>query len=46
VGFVAMVAALLTFPWETMVAIDLGYIVILLKSVWHFRKSRKGLREL
>ena len=46
VGFVALVAALLTFPWETMVAIDLGYIAILLKSVWLFRKSRKGLRGL
>ena len=46
VGFVALVAALLTFPWETMVAIDLGYIAILVKSVWLFRKSRKGLRGL
>jgi CDP-diacylglycerol--serine O-phosphatidyltransferase len=46
VGFVALVAALLTFPWETMVAIDLGYIAIVLKSVWLFRKSRKGLRGL
>lgn len=46
VGFVALVAALLTFPWETMVAIDLGYIAILIKSVWLFRKNRKGLRGL
>ncbi len=46
VGFVALVAALLTFPWETMVVIDLGYIAIVLKSVWLFRKNRKGLRGL
>ncbi len=46
VGFVALVAALLTFPWETMVAIDTGYIAIVMKSVWLFRKNRKGLRGL
>lgn len=46
VGFVALVAALLTFPWETMVVIDLGYIAIILKSLWLFRKNRKGLRGL
>ena len=46
IGFVTLVAALLTFPWETMVAIDVGYIAVLLKSVWLFRKSRKGLRGL
>ncbi len=46
VGFVALVAALLTFPWETMVAIDLGYIAVLLNSMWLFRKNRKGLRGL
>jgi CDP-diacylglycerol--serine O-phosphatidyltransferase len=46
VGFVGLVAALLTFPWETMVIIDAGYIAIVLKSVWLFRKNRKGLRGL
>ena len=46
VGFVGLVAALLTFPWETMVIIDVGYIAIVLKSVWLFRKNRKGLRGL
>ena len=46
VGFVALVAALLTFPWQTMVAIDLGYAAVLVKSVWLFRKNRKGLRGL
>lgn len=46
VGFVALVAALLTFPWETMVAIDVGYIAVLMKSMWLFRKNRKGLRGL
>lgn len=46
VGFVGLVAALLTFPWETMVLIDLGYIAIVIKSVWLFRKNRKGLRGL
>jgi CDP-diacylglycerol--serine O-phosphatidyltransferase len=46
VGFVALVAALLTFPWQTLVAIDLGYAAILMKSMWLFRKNRKGLRGL
>ncbi len=46
VGFVVLVAALLMFPWETMVVIDLGYVAIVLKSVWLFRKGRKGLRGL
>jgi CDP-diacylglycerol--serine O-phosphatidyltransferase len=46
VGFVALVAALLTFPWQTMVAVALGYSLILIKSAWQFRKNRKGLRGL
>ena len=46
VGFVALVAALLTFPWQTMVAVAVGYILILIKSAWQFRKNRKGLRGL
>lgn len=46
VGFVALVAALLTFPWETMVIIDLGYLAVVVNSVWLFRKNRKGLRGL
>ncbi|MGV8984977.1 MAG: CDP-diacylglycerol--serine O-phosphatidyltransferase [Cypionkella sp.] len=46
IGFVALVAALLSFPWETMVVIDLGYLAIVVKSVWLFRKNRKGLRGL
>lgn len=46
VGFVAMVAALLTFTWETMVIVVLGYLAIVVKSVWLLRKSRKGLRGL
>lgn len=46
VGFVALVAALLTFPWETMVVIEIGYCAIVIKSLWLFRKNRKGLRGL
>lgn len=46
VGFVAVVAALLTFPWQTMVAVAVGYSLILIKSAWQFRKNRKGLRGL
>jgi CDP-diacylglycerol--serine O-phosphatidyltransferase len=46
VGFVTLVAALLTFPWQTMLAIDLAYIAIVLKSLWQFRKNRRGLRGL
>lgn len=41
VGFVALVAALLSFPWETMVAITFGYVGVLLVAVWQARKSRR-----
>lgn len=40
VGFVALVAALLSFPWETMVLISLGYATILLATLWLGRKTR------
>jgi CDP-diacylglycerol--serine O-phosphatidyltransferase len=46
VGFVAMVAALFSFPWHTMLAIDLVYIAIVLQCLWQFRKNRRGLRGL
>jgi CDP-diacylglycerol--serine O-phosphatidyltransferase len=46
IGFVAIVAALLTFPWQTMLVIDLAYIAIVLNSLWQFRKNRRGLRGL
>ncbi len=41
VGFVGLVAALLSFPWETMVVISLGYVGVLLWSLWQGRKSRR-----
>ena len=41
VGFVALVAALLSFPWETMVVISLGYVIVLLVALWQSRKSRR-----
>ena len=41
VGFVGLVAALLTFPWATMVVITLGYVGILLVALWQSRKSRR-----
>lgn len=46
IGFVAMVAALLTYPWQTMLLIDLAYIAVILQSLWQFRKNRRGLRGL
>lgn len=42
VAFVALVAALLSYPWETMVAIDLGYAVVIVVAVWQNRKARKA----
>ena len=39
VGFVALVAALLSFPWETLVVITLGYVAVLLWSLWHNRTT-------
>ena len=42
VAFVALVAALLSYPWETMVAIDLGYAVVIIVAVWQNRKARKA----
>ncbi len=41
VGFVGLVAALLSFPWETMVAITLGYVGILFGALWQGRKARR-----
>jgi CDP-diacylglycerol--serine O-phosphatidyltransferase len=41
VGFVALIAALLSFPWETMVVVSLGYAGVLVFSLWQGRKSRK-----
>ena len=42
VAFVALVAALLSYPWETMVVIDLGYAVVIVAAVWQNRKARKA----
>ena len=39
VGFVAIVAALLSFPWETMVVIDLGYAAVIVQALWRRRKA-------
>lgn len=41
VGFVGLVAALVSFPWQTMVSITLGYVGILLVSLWQGRKARR-----
>ncbi len=41
VGFVALVAAVLSYPWETMVVISLGYVLILIFALWQGRKSRR-----
>jgi CDP-diacylglycerol--serine O-phosphatidyltransferase len=42
VAFVALVAALLSYPWQTMVVVDLTYAVVVVVSVWQSRKSRKS----
>jgi CDP-diacylglycerol---serine O-phosphatidyltransferase len=39
-GFVALVAAVLSYPWETMVVISLGYVAILIVALWQARKPR------
>lgn len=39
VGFVGLVAALLTYPWHTMVVISLGYVLILMVALWQGRKT-------
>ena len=41
VAFVTLVAALLSFPWETMVVVDLGYALVVIIAVWQSRKARK-----
>ncbi len=40
VGFVGLVAAVVTYPWQTMVALSLGYVGILIVALWQGRKSR------
>ena len=40
IGFVGVIAALLSFPWETMVVTSLGYVVVLLVTLWQGRKAR------
>ena len=41
IGFVGLIAALLSFPWETMVVISLGYVAVLLVTLWQGRKPRR-----
>ena len=41
IGFVALVAAVLSFPWETMVLISLGYVAVLIVALWQSRKPRR-----
>ena len=43
VGFVALVAALLSFPWETMVAVDAIYVAVIGQAVWRARKGRRRI---
>jgi CDP-diacylglycerol--serine O-phosphatidyltransferase len=40
VAFVGLIAALLSFPWETMVVVSLGYVGILISALWQSRKGR------
>ncbi|NCO17721.1 MAG: CDP-diacylglycerol--serine O-phosphatidyltransferase, partial [Alphaproteobacteria bacterium] len=39
-GFVALVAALLSFPWTTLLALDLAYVAALAVAFRHSGKSR------
>lgn len=39
-GFVALVAALLSFPWTTLLALDLAYVAALAVAFRHARKRR------
>jgi CDP-diacylglycerol---serine O-phosphatidyltransferase len=41
IAFVALVAAVLSYPWETMVTISLGYVLILAFALWQARKPRR-----
>ncbi len=41
VAFVAMVAALLSYPWQTMVVIDLCYAMVVVVAMWQSRKPGK-----
>lgn len=41
IAFVALVAAILSYPWETMVTISLGYVLVLTYALWQARKPRK-----
>ena len=40
-GFVALVAALLSFPWTTLLALDLAYVAALAVTFRHSRTSRR-----
>jgi CDP-diacylglycerol---serine O-phosphatidyltransferase len=42
VGFVAVVAALVTYPWVTLFMLDLVYGAMLIFTGWQRRRQRKG----
>ncbi|MEO6301292.1 MAG: CDP-diacylglycerol--serine O-phosphatidyltransferase [Paracoccaceae bacterium] len=42
VAFVALVAALLSFPWETMVVVDVGYAIVVIVALWQSGKARRA----
>jgi CDP-diacylglycerol---serine O-phosphatidyltransferase len=42
VGFVAVVAALVTYPWVTLFMLDLIYGAMLIFTGWQRRRQRKG----
>ncbi len=44
IGFVALVAALLTYPWATLVALDIAYIVALIWA-WRTREPTEEPQE-
>ena len=45
IGFVALIAAVISYPWETMVVICLGYILILVAGLWQGRKMAAANRQ-
>ncbi len=45
IGFVALVAAVISYPWETMVLVSVGYVMVLLLGLWQGRKTRRSANK-
>jgi CDP-diacylglycerol--serine O-phosphatidyltransferase len=42
IGFVGLIAAVISYPWETMVVISVGYVLILIAGLWQGRKTPRA----